>query len=84
MKLPNRGLQRAILALTGGCLALLVGLAVVLGTARLLAAMGDAGGAAVLDRIGLAAAVLLAIDVLGLLLALGVQAAGNSDHPGDE
>jgi hypothetical protein len=49
-------------------------LAVVLGTARLLAVMDDAAGAAVLDRIGLALAAVWGADLVALLLALGVRA----------
>lgn len=58
---------------TLGCLLPIV-LAVVLGVARLLAAMQDASGAAVLDRIALAAGILWAVDLVALVLVLGINA----------
>lgn len=49
---------------------------VLVGVARLLAAMDDAAAAVVLDRIALAAGIVWAIDLLCLILALGIEALG--------
>lgn len=68
------------LLVTVGCL-LPIALVIVLGVARLLAAMEDASGAAVLDRIALALAIVWGIDLVALLLALGTRALdANSEH----
>lgn len=60
---------------TIGCV-LPLGLVIVLGVARLLAAMQDTAAAAVLDRIALAAGIVWAFDLTCLLLALGINAIG--------
>jgi hypothetical protein len=62
-----------IRALVAAALVLLVGLAVILGLARLLAAMGDATGTAVLDYVALAGGILLVVDLVVLVLGLGVN-----------
>lgn len=61
--------------LTIGCV-LPLALVIVLGVARLLAAMQDTAGAAVLDRISLGAGIVWAIDLVCLLLTLGINAIG--------
>jgi hypothetical protein len=65
---------------TLGCV-LPLALVVVLGVSRLLVAMQDAAGAAVLDRIALAVAIVWSIVLLCLILALGINALGAP--PGD-
>jgi hypothetical protein len=60
---------------TIGCV-LPLALVIVLGVARLLTAMQDTAGAAVLDRIALAAGIMWVIDLACLLLALGINASG--------
>ncbi|HEX4129388.1 MAG TPA: hypothetical protein VHZ24_05050 [Pirellulales bacterium] len=70
-------LQRALVALVAGML-LLPMLAIMLaGFGRLLGAMGDATGAAVLGRIALAAAILWSCDLVFLLAVLGMRAASS-------
>jgi hypothetical protein len=77
-----------LLSMVATALVLLIGLAVILGLGRLIAAMGDSGGAAVLDWIALAGAVVLVVDLIGLVLALGVnsldQPLGEPDEPPEE
>lgn len=67
-------LRNTLSALLAAALLLPVVELVVLGVARLLAAMGDQGGAAVLDRIGLAGGILWTIDLVALLLVLALRA----------
>lgn len=56
--------------------------AVVAGVSKLLAAMGDASGGTVLDRIALAAVLIWAVDLAWLLLSLGINAVtANQDEP---
>lgn len=70
--------RRALsLLVSVGCL-LPIALVIVLGVARLLSAMQDANGAAVLDRIALGLGILWALDLVVLLLALGIRALENS------
>jgi len=73
------------------CLALIlpVVVCVLLGIEALLSAMGDAAGSYALQRIRLAGLVLWMIDLIGLLLALGIQHLGPPPHadkfpPADE
>jgi hypothetical protein len=70
-----------LLFLVAAALVLLIGLVVILGLGRLLAAMGDGGGAVVLDWVALAGGILLAMDLIGLLLALGVNAVSEPAEP---
>ena len=66
--------RRALnLLVTIGCL-LPIALVTVLGVARLLAAMQDEAGAAVLDRIALGLGSGWGVDLVFLLLALGIRA----------
>jgi uncharacterized BrkB/YihY/UPF0761 family membrane protein len=75
--------RRALnLLVTVGCL-LPIALVIVLGVARLLAAMQDASGAAVLDRIALGLGIMWGLDLVVLLLALGIrtlEAAGEQEE----
>ncbi len=68
------------LLVTAGCL-LPIGLVIVLGVARLLAAMQDTAGAAALDRIALGIGLVWGLDLVLLLLALGIRAI---EPPGGE
>jgi len=61
--------------LAAGCV-LPIALVIVVGTARLLAAMDDAAGALALDRIALALGIVWAISLVCLLLALAINALG--------
>jgi hypothetical protein len=65
--------RRVLMALLGGACVLPVCVAVVLGVARLLAAMQDTAGAAVLDRIALAAGIVWAIALICLVIALALN-----------
>ncbi len=66
--------RRALnLLVTIGCL-LPIALVIVLGVARLLLAMQDTAGAAVLDRIALGTGIVWGIDLVTLVLALGIRA----------
>jgi hypothetical protein len=58
---------------------------VVGGVARLLAAMGDASGGTMLDRIALGAVLIWAVDLAWLILSLGINAvAAKPDEPKEE
>ena len=76
--------RRILAVLVVVALVLPVALCVLLGIARLLGAMGDAAGAAVLDRLGLAGGILWVIALIGLLLVLAIQAIAPPGGPGDE
>ncbi len=66
--------RRALnLLVTVGCL-LPIALVIVLGVARLLLAMQDTAGAAVLDRIALGTGIVWGTDLVALVLALGIRA----------
>ena len=58
-----------------------VAIAVVMGVGRLLGAMQDAAGAAVLDRVALAIGILWVLDVVCLVLALGINTLGPPTGP---
>lgn len=73
--------KRLILCLVGGVLVAPIGIALVLGVARLLGAMGDAAGAAVLERIALGAGILWALDLVCLVAALGFNSLSGPDEP---
>jgi hypothetical protein len=63
---------------------LVVAFAVILGAASVAQAMGDAAGGRALSWIAIGALILLAIDVLLLVGALGIRALGpdaNDDEP---
>lgn len=57
-----------------GVLALPIVLCIVLGVGRLLAALNDTGGALILDRVALLLALVWAVDLVGLVAALGLEA----------
>ncbi|MBI3839753.1 MAG: hypothetical protein HY288_17665 [Planctomycetia bacterium] len=65
--------------LTAACVFPL-GIVVVMGVARLLGAMQDDSARDVLDRIALGIGLLWAVNLLGLILALGINAMGPPDE----
>jgi hypothetical protein len=73
----NNVISRPVLAIlvTAACI-LPVAIAILLGVGRLLGAMEDAAGAAVLDRVALAMGLLWAINLVCLLVAQGINSLG--------
>lgn len=65
--------RRFVFALAVGSLVLPIFLAVLLGTARLLSAMGDATGARVVDWIGLGVGVCWGVDLVCLVVVQAIQ-----------
>ncbi len=76
--------RRALLRLTVSALVLLVLICVLLGVGRLLDALGDAAAASVINYAALAAAVLLAVDIILLVLLQSCILLGVADDPPDE
>lgn len=66
-------LRNALSILLATALVLPIAELVMLGLARLLAAMGDQAGALVLDRISLAGGILWMVDLVLLLLVLAIR-----------
>ena len=62
-----------VLLLLVGALILPVAISVLFGLAKLLAAMGDALGAAALDRVALAAGVLWVLDLVALVVVQTIE-----------
>lgn len=62
-----------MVGLLAGAVVMPLVLVLVLGLGRLLAAMGDATGAAVLDRLALAGGLLWSLNLVLLLVALAVR-----------
>ena len=58
-----------------------VAITIVLAVGRLLGAMQDEAGAAILDRVGLAIGILWAIDLVCLLVAQGINSLGPPSGP---
>ena len=79
--MPSRPVipRRILAALLVVSLVLPIAICVLLALARLLAAMNDAAGARVLERLGLAGGVLWIIGLVGLLLLLGIQSLSRPD-----
>jgi len=73
----------AVMLLIAGLVLLPIAVLVIWAFGVLLAAMGDAIGGGVLVRIALAGGILWAIDLIGLVLALGLNSLGD-DGPSDE
>ncbi len=73
--------RRLLSALLVAALLLPVAISVVLGTGRLLATMEDPSGAAVLDRVALALAIVWAVNLIAILLALGANSLGGPPEP---
>jgi hypothetical protein len=68
------------MALLSAACVLPMAIALVIGVARLLGAMQDDDGAAVLDRVALALGIVWAIDLVCLVISMAVNALG---PPGD-
>lgn len=75
---------RVLALLVTATLALPVVISVLAGTARLLAAMGDAAGGAVLDRVVLAAGLLWVVLLVTLVMVLGILALVGPREPPEE
>ena len=75
--LPRWCLTTLVLALP----ILAIGFGAFLGTAELMAALGDADGARVMRWVAVLAVLLLVIDALCLLIVLGLRALGDSGKP---
>ena len=80
-QLPN--LRPTIALLLAGGVLFPIAICVVLGIGAMLTAMGDASGGAVLNRIGLAVAIILVLDLIVLLLFLGLHFLFSSPKNGD-
>jgi hypothetical protein len=68
--------HRLIVCLVAGVVVLPIVLSVLVSLARLLGAMGDAGGAAVLDRISLGVGIVWLVDFVSLVLVLALERIG--------
>lgn len=66
--------KRIVALAVAGLLLLPIAIVLVLATAQLLAAMQDEGGAAVLQRIGLALGLIWLLGLIGLVMTLGINA----------
>ncbi|HJT33463.1 MAG TPA: hypothetical protein VJ783_15575 [Pirellulales bacterium] len=76
--------KRIVALAVAGLLLLPIAIVLVLATAQLLAAMQDAAGAAVLQRIGLALGLIWLLGLIGLVLTLGINTLDADDErPGD-
>ncbi|HEX4147193.1 MAG TPA: hypothetical protein VHY91_27095 [Pirellulales bacterium] len=69
-------LRRALILLAAAALLLPILTVILVGTARLLAAMQDAAGAAVVDRIALGVGVVWVTDLVTLIIVQAVHSAG--------
>jgi len=65
--------RRILSWLLGGALFLPIAIVLILGLSRLLAAVGDADGARLLDRMALLAGILWALTLIGLPIVLALQ-----------
>jgi hypothetical protein len=65
-------------------LTLPIAISVLAGVGRLLAAMGDTGGGAVVDRVALSAGILWIVLLICLVLVLGILAHGQHREPPEE
>ncbi len=76
-------LRRLLIPLVIASLGLPIVLVLLLATARLLAALGDAGGALVVDRIALAGGILWAADLVTLVILQSITGLLPVDGPTD-
>jgi hypothetical protein len=67
-----------------GALVLPIAISVMVGVGRLLAAMGDPAGAAVLDYLALAAGIVWVVLLVCLVVVLGIAALGRQEEPPEE
>lgn len=74
---------RIFLLLTAAAFLLLVALAVVLGVGAVLGAMDDPGGQAIMNGVALGCGIVLAVDLICLVLALGLNAFAEPPEPPD-
>ena len=74
-------MRRILTALVVVALLLPIVVTVLLAVSRLLFAMDDAVGAAVLNRLALGAGILWGLDLIVLLIAQGVQSTLRPDEP---
>lgn len=72
--------KRIVALAVAGLLLLPIAIVLVLATAQLLAAMQDAAGAAVLQRIGLSLGLIWLLGLIGLILTLGINALDSTDE----
>ena len=75
--------QRVLFHLIAIALVLPIGACLILALARLLAALDDPPGAAVLDRIVLGCGILWALDLICLILVQGINSLADSNDPPD-
>ena len=75
--------RRILLGLLLGAIVPPVAISLLVGLAALLAGMGDETGSLGTQRIALAVAVVWALDLIGLLVALGARAVGEPPSPMD-
>jgi len=74
--------RRILLWLVAGALFIPVAIVLIAGVGRLLAAVGDADGARLLDRTALFAGLLWALSLIGLPIVLALQSL-DANSPGD-
>lgn len=72
--------KRVVALAVAGLLLLPIAIVLVLATAQLLAAMQDAAGAAVLQRIGLGLGLIWLLGLIGLVVTLGINALDAADE----
>ena len=72
---------RVFLLLTALAVVFLIAAAVILGVGAILGAMGDATGQAILNGVALGCGILLAVDLICLVLALGLNALSEPPEP---
>jgi hypothetical protein len=73
--------KRVTLVLLVGTILLPIAIAVILGVAALLSAMGDTAGGGVLQRVALACSIVWALDLICLVLVLAIRAVNDHDGP---
>jgi hypothetical protein len=75
---------RIVASLVIAALTLPIVISVLIGVGRLLAAMGDAAGAAVMDYVALAGGILWVVLLACLVIVLGILALGRQEEPPEE
>ena len=75
---------RLLTPLVISALTLPIAISVLAAVGRLLTAMGDAAGGAVLDRVTLAAGIVWVVLLVCLVLVLGIAALGRNQPPPEE
>jgi hypothetical protein len=82
--MPQPIVPRSVLiALVAAALLLPVAICVVVGVSGLLAAMGDAAGGAVLQRIALGCGILWGVNLVALVVVLAIGAIRGPNDPGN-